>query len=157
MAAPAHIARENGKKGGRPKGAKSKATLEREAQLERFKQRVFEAFDPLMDAQLSLARGLSYLYKLDVEDDGKRSKPILVTDPDEIRAYLAEDYNALETTYYYITTKAPDNAALKDLFDRTLGKPAPVFELPPDADFGSVTGFIFKRNENNNAGNPAYN
>jgi hypothetical protein len=81
-----NASRKNGEKGGRPPGRKNERTLEREAQLERFKQRVFEAFDPLIDAQLSLARGLSYLYKLDIDEDGKHGKPILVTDPEEIQA-----------------------------------------------------------------------
>lgn len=103
--------RQNGSKGGRPPGRKNEATLEREAQLERLRQRVFEAFDPLINAQLSLAQGISYLFKEGINDDGSKGKPILVTDPDEILAYLAEDYNALSTTYY-ITTKAPENAAL---------------------------------------------
>ena len=147
--------RQNGAKGGRPSGRKNAITLEREAQLERFRQRVFQAFDPLITAQLSLARGLSYLYKLDLDGDGNQGKPILVTDPEEIRAYLADDYNTLDTTYYYITTKAPETAALKDLWDRALGKPAQMLELPPDSDMGAVVSFIFKRNENNNAGNPA--
>ena len=148
--------RQNGLRGGRPSGRKNDATLEREAQLERLRQRVFEAFDPLINAQLSLARGISYLFKEDINDDGSKGKPILVVDPEEIRAYLAEDYNALSTTYYYITTKAPENAALKDLWDRALGKPAQMLELPPDADLGAVVGFVFTRNENNNAGTPAH-
>jgi hypothetical protein len=56
--------------------------------------------DILVDAQLSLARGTSYLFKADSDDAGKARKPILVTDPEEIAAFLADDYNALETTYY---------------------------------------------------------
>ena len=61
MAAPAHIARENGKKGGRPKGAKSKTTLERERVLAVMRQRTMEQADILLDAQLTLARGLTYI------------------------------------------------------------------------------------------------
>jgi hypothetical protein len=45
MAGQASI--ENGKLGGRPLGRKNDATLEREAQLERLRQRVFEATDIL--------------------------------------------------------------------------------------------------------------
>jgi hypothetical protein len=147
--------RQNGALGGRPQGRKNEKTLEREAQLDRLRQRVFEAFDPLISAQISSARGVSYLYKLDVNDDGTRSKPILVTDPAEIRAYLAEDYSALETTYYYITTEKPDIPALKDLWDRSLGKPAQMLELPPDAELGHVVGFTFIRNENSSPGDTA--
>jgi hypothetical protein len=70
-----NASRQNGQKGGRPQGRKNDATLEREAQLERLRQRVFEAFDPLINAQLSLARGVSYLFKEDISDDGSRAKP----------------------------------------------------------------------------------
>ena len=62
MAAPAHIARENGKKGGRPPGSKSKKTLEKEAALAEFQKRVREAIDPLFEAQMTIARGCTYLY-----------------------------------------------------------------------------------------------
>lgn len=77
--------RQNGLRGGRPSGRKNDATLEREAQLERLRQRVFEAFDPLINAQLSLAQGISYLFKEDINDDGTKGRPILVTDPEESR------------------------------------------------------------------------
>jgi hypothetical protein len=151
-----NASRKNGEKGGRPPGRKNDATLEREAQLERFRQRVFEAFDPLVNAQIAMARGLSYLFKADTDGEGKARKPILVTDPEEIAAFLADDYNELETTYYYITTEKPDNRAIDSLLDRATGKAAQVLELPPDSDLGMVTGFIFQRNENSNAGNPAH-
>jgi hypothetical protein len=114
--------RKNGEKGGRSAGSKNVATLEREAELERFKQRVFQATDVLVDAQLSLARGTCFLFKLDIGEDGTRGRPILVTDPEEIAAYLCDDYNALETTYYYITTEKPDNPAIEALLNRAYGK-----------------------------------
>lgn len=123
--------RRNGQRGGRPLDRKNDATLEREAQLERLRQRVFEAFDPLINAQLSLARGVWYLFEEDIEDDDSKGRPILVVDPEEIQACLAEDYNALSMTYYYITTKVPENAALKDLWDPALGKKyVPFWHIP---------------------------
>jgi hypothetical protein len=100
--------RKNGELGGRPPGRKNDKTLEREAELERLRQRVFQATDVLVDAQLGTARGRSYLFKADTDEDGKAGKPILVDDPVEIAAYLVEDYNELETTYYYITTEKLD-------------------------------------------------
>jgi hypothetical protein len=119
----------NGEKGGRPLGRKNNATLEKAAMLERIRQRVYQSADILVDAQLSLARGTSYLFKADTDDDGKARKPILVTDPEEIAAYLCDDYNALETTYYYITTEKPENNAVNSLFDRAFGKAAQAIEL----------------------------
>jgi hypothetical protein len=124
-----HTSRKNGEKGGRPPGRKNDATLVREAELERLRQRIFQATDVLVDAQLGLARGKSFLFKADTDDDGKSRRPILVTDPEEIAAYLQENYNELETTYYYISTEKPDNAAIKDLLDRAYGKAAQSLEL----------------------------
>jgi len=57
----ADVARENGKKGGRPKGSKSQNTLAKEAARERLRQRVFAELDPLIDAQIEQAKGLKYL------------------------------------------------------------------------------------------------
>jgi hypothetical protein len=127
MAGQASI--ENGKLGGRPPGSKNVATLEKEVMLERIRQRVYQSADILVDAQLSLARGTSYLFKADTDDDGKSRRPILVTDPDEIAAYLVDDYNTLETTYYYITTEKPENNAVEALFNRAFGKAAQAIEL----------------------------
>ena len=134
MAAPAHIARENGKKGGRPKGSKNKATLERERVLAALRQRTLEHADILFDAQLALARGLTYLYKIEKYYEGKgknrvlkRKKPQLVTSQLEIEAYLARqvdegDMDDPEDTYFFITTKDPNNQAIDSLLDRTFGK-----------------------------------
>lgn len=143
MAGTASI--ENGKKGGRPKGKKSKNTLEKEAVLKVFRERVMRNADLLFDSQLTLARGQTYLYKIEKElqigpKGGKRyvsSKPKLVTEQWEIEAYLEgeitegdsdndQDPNA---TYYYLTTKDPSNQAVDSMLDRTFGKPAQSLEL----------------------------
>ena len=42
---------------GRPKGSKNKKTLEQIAARERFTARVYEQFDPLMDALMRVAKG----------------------------------------------------------------------------------------------------
>lgn len=138
MSAPAHIARENGKKGGRPAGSKSKKTLERELVLEEFRKRVSSHVDILFDAQLTLARGQNYLFKIEKElqigpKGGKRyvnSRPQLVIDKNEIESYLAnefeegsvDDENDPHATYYYITAKEPNNQAIDALLDRTFGR-----------------------------------
>lgn len=134
MAAPPHIARENGKKGGRPKGSKSKTTLEREKVLAAIRQRILSQADGILDAQLTLARGLTYLYKIEKYYEGrgknrvlKRKQPKLVTSQIEIEAYLARevdegDMEDPEDTYFFITTKDPNNQAIDSLLDRTFGK-----------------------------------
>lgn len=124
---------------GRKKGIKDKQTLEREAVLTAFKQRAMKAADILFDAQLTLARGQTFLYKIEKElqigpKGGKKyisSRPKLVTSQCEIEQYLeglivegdADDENDPHATYYFLTTKEPDNKAIDSLLDRSLGKP----------------------------------
>ena len=134
MAAPAHIARENGKKGGRPKGTKNPATLERERVLAELRQRTMRVAGVLFDSQLALARGQSYLYKIEKyrEKVGKnyvlkKKKPKLVTEQWEIEQYLeglVEEGNMQdpEDTYYFIVTRQPNTKAIDSLLDRTFGK-----------------------------------
>ncbi len=129
---------------GRKKGSKSKKTLEKEIELERVKQRIFSFTDKLVDSQLSLARGISYLYKIEkqriVGPKGgisyKSLPPKLVTHEFEIQAYLEglvnegdmDDKKDREATYYYITTEKPENQAIKDMLDRAFGKPVETVE-----------------------------
>lgn len=134
------ISKQNGKKGGRPKGKKNTATLEKEAVLAVFRDKVMKSADVLFNSQLHIATGLTYLYKIEKElqigpKGGKkyvRSKPILVEDRSEIERYLmglieegeVEDENDPNATYYYITAKDPDNKAIDSMLDRTFGKAA---------------------------------
>lgn len=124
---------------GRPTGSKNAKTLEKEKELERVKQRVYQATDTILNAQLSLARGLSYLYKIEKRKvTGPKGgvsyvseKPKLVTAEWEISDYISglleegdhEDENDPSASYYYITTDKPENQAIKDLFDRAYGRP----------------------------------
>ena len=105
---------------------------------ERLQQRAMEVADVIFDSQLSLARGQLYLFKIvkswvsTGKDKGwwKSKKPVIVTDPEEMRAYLEMSDEEREkeeedtgATYYYLTAKDPSNEAIKDLHDRTYGKP----------------------------------
>jgi len=153
---------------GRKPGSKSPVTLEREAALKAFRDMVIEQVNPLFIAQLQLAKGCTYVYRVTVGARGGRTDPVLVTDQDELFEAIqsidsnagygevvedegGEDGESLTHRYYFLTTKAPDNKALDSLLDRALGKAVGLIELPPDADAGTVVGFIFKRNENSNA------
>lgn len=129
----------NGKKGGRPLGAKTLAALERDIVLKEFKDKVMHSVNVLFNAQLHIATGQTYLYKIEKElqiglKGGKKyvnSSPTLVINPDEIETYLQGliDCGNMEAkddpnpTYYYITTKDPDNKAIDSLLDRTFDKP----------------------------------
>ena len=140
----ADIARENGKKGGRPPGRKNNATLEKEAVLKAMQQRIMSQADHLLDAQFTIALGQTFLFKIEKyyvkEGKGKGKKlivkdPKLVTDVEEIRMYLqgiVDEENTIEAgetperskpddDYYFITTKEPSNQALESVFKRTFG------------------------------------
>lgn len=123
---------------GRPKGSKTKATLEKEAIKKVFDQRIMKVADRLADAQISLATGSQYLYKIEKEEiigpKGGKSyrakKPVLVTSRYEIEAYLegvvegdiADDRDP-RATYYFLTAKDPENTAIDSMFNRVWGKP----------------------------------
>lgn len=127
----------NGKnnKGGRPKGKKNPETLEREAVLKEFRQRTMRVANKLFDSQMTLARGQTYLYKIEKHWEGtgknrilKKKAPKLVTSQIEIEAYLDGLLNEgeltdNEATYYFITTKQPDVKAIDSLLDRSFGRP----------------------------------
>ena len=135
------------------KGKKLPKTLEKEAILKAYQQRVMRSTDRLLNYQFSLARGSTYLFKIEKEvligPKGGRSyrskKPVLVTDEKEILMYL--EGNLIEgdkdndkdpaSTYYYITAKDPDPTAIKDMLDRTFGKPAQGISLQ-DSDGQSL-------------------
>jgi hypothetical protein len=148
MSAPAHIARENGKKGGRPKGKKTAKTLEREAIQKLVNERYMRAADRLANAQIALAVGSQYLYKIEKEwvKTGKsgyyrKLKPKLVTAQAEIEMYLEgvsegdpEDDQDPGATYYFITTMDPQNPAIDSAFNRALGKPKEVVDMTVKGD-----------------------
>ncbi len=135
-------------KGGRPKGKKSKATLEREAILKQFNQRTLRASERLWQAQAGLAVGSTYLFKIEKEyvSTGKgkgfyrKKKPVLVTHVEEIQLYLEgaiengdeNDDQDPAATYYFITAKDPDNRALDSMLDRALGKTPTATKLVDD-------------------------
>ena len=107
---------------GRKKGHKASHTLEALKAREYVIERIKNALQPIMDAQIALARGCSYLYRIDTDEDGKKQKPVLVTDPEEIAAYLDGEYDGDDESYYYITTEKPENPAIKDMLDRAFGR-----------------------------------
>jgi len=119
--------------GGRPKGSIANHTREAQAKMKRIVERVNEATDVLVSAQLSLAKGLNFLYRVEKDEKGKMSKPILVDTQAEIEAYLKGDYDTDEN-YYYISAERPDNKAIDSLLNRVHGTPKQSVELTGDPD-----------------------
>lgn len=117
----------NNHKGGRPKGSKDKATIERERILAEYRNKIMQHANILFKNQMHLAQGVSYLYKF---VKGKQ-KAQLVEDPKEIEQYILsemgqviqkEDKLDKEAQYYFITTEKPDNRAIDSMLDRTFGR-----------------------------------
>ncbi len=116
------------------KGKKHKLTIDRERMLEEFKDSVARRSRTLMTAQMVLATGSIQVFRIDTEilGEGKnkkviRKRPVLVTSTEEIIDALDYEYANGESpnddeVYYFVTTKDPDNGAVKDLLDRTFGK-----------------------------------
>lgn len=106
---------------GRPRGSKNKMTKDIKAREKTIKERIVKNLDELVNSQLSLAKGLFFMYEIRMRNVGGRRRPehIQVTDPKKIKAFLDGE---LEGEYYYISAKAPDNRAIDSLLDRAFGK-----------------------------------
>lgn len=107
---------------GRPRGSKNPLTKKVGIKEKTIKERVLKNVDDLVTSQIALAKGLSYLYKINMKNVNGRRKAIhiLVTNPKEIQEYLDGDRGDEE--YYYITAEKPDNRAIDSLLDRAFGK-----------------------------------
>lgn len=123
---------------GRKKGSKSKATIEKEAALAEVRQRIMKISQRILDSQVSIAIGQQFLFRIDTETDSKgkktRSKPVLVTSEEEIQNYLDGEYgdgesSNDESSYYFITTKEPNNMAIDSMMNRAFGKPTETVEM----------------------------
>ena len=125
-----NASRQNGKKGGRPKGSKEAATLEREAVLREYRVRVCGQAQRLLDAELAVAQGCSYLYrKPKSAPKGEPRKAERVTDPEIIRKFLDGELDTDETDWYFITTERPDTLTIRGMLDRLWDKPGQRHEV----------------------------
>jgi|SRR3954451_11260164 len=118
---------------GRKKGSKSQKTIEKERVLAALRDRIMKNADRILNAQLSIAQGQQFLYRIVTTKDEKgrsmRSKPELITSEYTIEAYLNGDFEGDEDEYYFITTKEPNNMAIDSMFNRTFGKPTETVDL----------------------------
>lgn len=129
---------------GRPKGAKTKKTLQQMAVTAAFNQRILRSADALFNAQLSLAVGSVKVFRVDeVEENGKTKKiHTLITDPDEIKEVLDQiegvGSGSVKDSFYFVSEVAPDNKAIDSMLNRGLGKPKDVVEIQatPEVEAG---------------------
>ena len=119
------------KQGGKRKGAgrpKGVVSDEKKAQQEAFKElklSVLRMQKKLLNAQVGVAQGLTFLYVIRTIEVGKKQvkqKPELVTDQETIEMYLAGELDNEEDEYYFMSTKEPDTKAIDSLLDRVHGK-----------------------------------
>lgn len=115
--------------GGRQKGTKNKATIDKELQLEVLRQIVAEEIEPMTRAQIASAKGVSHFF---LRNDAGQF--VEVTDPKMIQTAL----NAGEEgKYYWVHTQNPSTSAFADLMNRTYGKPPERHEMT-GADGGPI-------------------
>lgn len=144
----------NAKKGGRKKGTKNPATLEREKVLLAVNQQIMEQAAVLVRAGMIEAKGMNFVYRIDdvLNDKGKviGKKHVRVTDSDEIARALdqmeAGGYDS-ENEYYYVTTKEPSMTAVDKLLNRPLGKAKEQLEITnPDGNLKTIIVNKFQGN-----------
>ena len=107
---------------GRPKGETKPEVIAQKKAFEELKKRILRSQNSLLNAQMGVAKGLTFLYMVSTNEKGVSSKPVLVTSQDTIEAYLAGELDNEEHEFYYMTTKEPDTKAIDSLLDRTHGK-----------------------------------
>jgi len=124
---------------GRKKGGHNLATIEREEALRQYRERVAKITDQLLDKQVSLAKGTQMLFKVHTNKKGQRGRPELITDQFTISTFIEnedggewkdEDGN----DYYFITTAKPESQAIRDILDRTYGKPEQSVTMKGDSE-----------------------
>lgn len=95
------------------KGFKYARTIEKEIERERLRRLVIAKLEPMVEAQIAHAQGVSYMVLR--HPDGTFAR---ATDADQIDAACAEGAEAFQ-----IFTQAPNVQAFSDLMNRTLDKP----------------------------------
>lgn len=124
-----------GNKEAKKKG-KHKKTIEKEKAEELMKQRIMAQLNPLLNAQFTLAKGCSFLFKQELPS----KKFILVEDKQEILDFL----NGVKKPgiFYYITTKEPDNMAIDSMFNRAFGKAPQAMQITGPDGQGLILNII---------------
>jgi hypothetical protein len=99
--------------GGKPKGFKAPATIDKELYRERLRQLVCAQLEPMAEAQVEHAKGVQYMILR--MPDGTYAR---ATEEKQIDAACA-----IGATAFKIMTQAPNTQAFTALLDRALDKP----------------------------------
>lgn len=140
-----------GKKGGkrpgagRKRGGANQATLEKRKVNEIYAQKIMKSVDVFYESQMTLARGINYLYKVSKKwigkgDDRKliQYPPERVTKQEDIEEYLQNVVSGVSEkesgiTYFFITTKAPDAGVIENMLNRSLGSAAQIHKFEDES------------------------
>jgi len=115
---------------GRKPGGMNEATMLRLKKEEEIKKVIYNYSERLIGTQIKQALGGSYLFKQSIDEDGGKSKPVIVDDPEEIVGFLSGQYDdKKDILYHYIFTAKPNTAAIENLLDRGFGRPKQGVEL----------------------------
>lgn len=125
-----------GKKGGarpnagRKAGGQNKTTIEKKVAEKAMKDRIVQATDMLINAQLGLAKGGNSLMCQKFDNNGKKKgKAFIIEDDDIILQFLNGELDGGRDMYYYMMKKRSDNKAIANLLDRAYGKPKESLDL----------------------------
>lgn len=112
---------------GRPEGSQNESTKTKQQAERELKERIIADSQKLLDSQMTIAKGCTYLLVQKFKKDNKGNKtkdgrPEVVTNPEIIADYIDGALDEEDLEYYFITTERPDNKALDSLLDRAFGK-----------------------------------
>lgn len=127
-------------------GKKKQPTIDRENVLNLAKDIIAGRTRKLVDTQTMLALGTIKIFRIRYTLVNKKrvaQKPELVTDDETIANVLYHEYADGEdpsddSEYFFVTTKDPENQAIKDLLDRTFGKATENKVLQVETKMGAI-------------------
>lgn len=114
---------------GRKRGGENEATKRRRLAEKNYRDRVIAHVPELFNAQLNLAKGITYLIRIDEVKNSKGQivkKHRIVESPTEMCEVLDElegsDRGVVEDHYYYLSYRPPSGPAIDSMMDRIFGK-----------------------------------
>lgn len=94
--------------------------------LQEYRARVCGQAQRLLDAELTVALGCSFLFK---KPKAGKERVERVTDATTIQRYLNGELDDDATDWYFITAEKPDSLTIRNMFDRTFDRPAQRMEV----------------------------
>ena len=120
---------------GRKPGGMNQATKNAMAVKKEMNNRIAQNVDKLLNAQLGLALGETFLFvkrSIELPDGKRRYETEMVEDIDTIKEYVDDDGYSLNNNgedYYFISRKPANNQAIDSLLNRAFGKATEKVEI----------------------------